>query len=116
MKKTLIVWSAVALVAATVACSQQSPSATQPSATSAAAVSPAQPTTKLTVQDLSGVTLTSPTPSAPSDGQVFKFTDQPLTLTVKNAVSTGSAPLTYSFQVASDAAFANAVFTQAGVA
>jgi hypothetical protein len=114
MKKIVIVWSTIVLVAATVACSQQNPAS--PTEVAPATVSPAAPAGKVVGQDLSGVTLTAPTLSTPNDAQVFKFTEQPLTLTVKNSVSTGSTPLTYSFQVASDAAFASLVFSQDGVA
>ena len=48
--------------------------------------------------------------------QQFKYAEQPLTLTVKNAVSTGTTALTYSFEVATDAAFANKVYSKDGVA
>jgi hypothetical protein len=115
MKKISVVLSTVVFVAATVACSQQSPA---PSATAAAAT--AADTTASTARSvtdaLTGVTLTSPVPLSPNDGQALKFADQPLKLVVKNAVATGGAPLTYSFQVASDAAFASLVFSQDGVA
>jgi hypothetical protein len=64
----------------------------------------------------SGLTLTTPQLVSPVVGQKLKFTEQPITLTVKNGVSTGSAPLTYTFQVASDAAFGSIVFSRDGVA
>src|SRR6202011_4394727 len=65
---------------------------------------------------VTGITLTSPTPIAPTANQQFKYADQPLTLTVGNAISTGSTALSYSFEVASDAAFATKVFSKDGVA
>jgi hypothetical protein len=63
-----------------------------------------------------GVTLTTPQLVSPTSGQRLSFTDQPLTLTVKNGVATGGIPLTYGFQVASDAGFANIVYSKDGVA
>jgi hypothetical protein len=50
--------------------------------------------------------MTAPTPVTPAIGAVVKYTDQPLTLTVQNSTTTGSTALTYSFEVASDVAFA----------
>jgi hypothetical protein len=115
MKKILIVWSTAVLIASAVACSQQTPAA--PSADAAAATLAAGASTARSVtDDLSGVTLTTPTLSTPNAGQSFKFTDQPLTLVVKNAISTGTAPMTYGFQVATDAAFASLAFSQEGIA
>jgi hypothetical protein len=65
---------------------------------------------KVVVDRLSGVSLTAPKPSSPNDGQAFKYAEQPLTLVVKNAAATGSAP-TYTFQVAT-----SPVVSQEGVA
>jgi hypothetical protein len=53
---------------------------------------------------------------SPAVNQQLKFAEQPLTLTVKNAVSTGTSAKTYSFEVATDAAFANKVYSKDGVA
>ena len=61
------------------------------------------------------MSLTAPTPSTPNDGFAFRYAEQPLGLSVKNAVTTGSSP-TYTFQVAADAAFATLVHNQEGVA
>jgi hypothetical protein len=63
-----------------------------------------------------GITLTTPTPVTPTDNQQFKFTDQQLTLVVKNAVTTGTTALTYGFEVATDAGFAAKVYSKDGVA
>jgi hypothetical protein len=70
---------------------------------------------KVVTDKLSGVSLTAPKPTSPNDGQAFKYAEQPLTLVVKNAAATGSAP-TYTFQVATDAAFTSPVVSQEGVA
>jgi hypothetical protein len=53
---------------------------------------------------------------SPAVNQQFKYSEQPLTLTVKNAVSTGTTARTYTFEVATDAAFANKVYSKDGVA
>jgi hypothetical protein len=106
--KSLGIWSALALFAMTTACTKASP--TRPSDESATGQ------TAAVTDAVTGVTLTSPTPVSPSANQQFKFAEQPLTLTVANALTTGSTPLTYTFEVASDSAFANKVFSKDGVA
>ena len=125
MKQTVFVMTAAVLIAAGVACSQHaaSPSATKDAATgsssatssTAGATSEADGAARVVTDALSGVSLTAPTPSTPNDGQTFKYAEQPLTLVVKNAVTTGSAP-TYTFQVASDAGFSTVVNAQDNVA
>ncbi len=106
--KSLSVWSALALLAATTACQKSSP---------ARATDLESPSATASMTDAAtGITLTTPAPITPTANQQFKYSEQPLTLTVRNAVSTGSSPLTYSFEVASDAAFASKVFTREGVA
>jgi hypothetical protein len=68
------------------------------------------------IQDAkTGVTLTTPQLVSPVPGQRLKFSEQPITLTVKNGVSTGSTALTYTFQVATDAGFTAIVFSREGV-
>src|SRR5258708_17704125 len=64
----------------------------------------------------SGITITTPLLVSPTANQQFKFAEQPLTLTVKNAVQTGSGVLTYGFDVATDAAFASKVCSKDGIA
>jgi hypothetical protein len=106
--KSFWICGAVALLAITTACTKASP--TRPSDEGASA-QPAAVTDAVT-----GVTLTAPTPVSPAVNQQFKFAEQPVTLTVANAVSTGGTALTYTFEVASDAAFATKVFSKDGVA
>src|SRR5262249_31175575 len=60
--------------------------------------------------------VTSPTTVSPSATAQIKFTDQPVILIVKNAVVTQSSGTTYTFQVASDSAFASVVQTKDGIA
>src|SRR5947209_9857934 len=108
MKKSVFVWSAFALLFAATACTKSSPAKPSELASNASggAITDAS----------SGVTITTPVQVSPTVNQQFKFADQPLTLTVKNAVQTGNGALTYSFEVATDAAFASKVFSKDGVA
>src|SRR3954471_1931243 len=105
--RTLGIWSAFALFAVTLACTKESP--TRPSETTASSA------TASVTDATTGVTLTSPSPVTPAANQQFKNVEQPITLTVKNAVTSGSTPLTYTFEVASDAAFGTKVFSKDGV-
>src|SRR4030088_190775 len=105
--KYFAIWGALALLVGATACTKASP--TRPSDGTASAAS-------ASVKDaVTGITLTSPMPIAPTANQQFKDADQPLTLTVGNAITTGSTALTYTFEVASDAAFATTVFSKDGV-
>jgi hypothetical protein len=106
--KSIGIWSALALLAVTTACTKDSP--TRPSDTTASGG------TASVTDATTGVTLTAPTPVSPANNQQFKFAEQPLTLTVGNAVTTGTTPLTYTFEVASDSAFATKVYSKDGVA
>jgi hypothetical protein len=112
MKKVSSVWSIVALVVVTTGCTKSTPAV--PSETAA----PAQ--TAPVVADakvgINAVTLTSPTLVSPAINATFKFTDQPIALTFKNAVSTGSSALTYGVQVALDAGFGSIVYSKDGIA
>src|SRR3954471_12040952 len=106
--RTLGIWSAFALFAVTLACTKESP--TRPSETTASSAT-------ASVTDAStGVTLTAPAAVTPTANQQFKNVEQPLTLTVRNAVTSGATALTYTFEVASDAAFGTKVFSKDGVA
>src|SRR6185436_18378329 len=62
-----------------------------------------------------GVGISQPNPVQPRDGQRIMNDTQPVTLTLSNAGTTGVRPLSYLFEVATDAAFATKVFTQSGV-
>ena len=106
--KSFGIWSALALLVATTACTQSSPA--RPTDGAAAGQ------TAAVTDAVTGVTLTSPTAVSPTVNQQFKYAEQPITLTVKNAVSTGITARTYTFEVATDAAFASKVFTKDGVA
>ncbi len=121
MKQIAIVMSTAVLIAASVACSTPAnPSAAKAGSTAAAsaasqAASEEAAAGRVVTDALSGVSMTAPAPSTPTDGQAFKYAEQPVTLVVKNAVTTGATP-TYTFQVAGDAAFGSLVFNQEGIA
>src|SRR5437667_7813217 len=95
--KTLSLWSALALLIVAAACQKSSPTRPSELAASAQTASVTDATT--------GVTLTTPQPLTPTNNQAFKNVEQPVTLTVKNAVTTGTTALTYTFEVATDAGF-----------
>src|SRR3954468_12674043 len=106
--KFVLSGSACALLVVMSACSKSNP--TRPTTLESSA------DTATVTDAVSGITLTTPQLNTPNDGQSFKFIEQPVTVSVKNAVSTGSTPLTYAFEVATDAAFASKAFSRDGVA
>src|SRR5690349_21204190 len=80
---------------------------------------PLQPSTASSAGSATNTTTfssTVPLPVAPSDAAQLAFAAQPFTLTVSNAVSTSPDVPTYTFEVATDSAFTNIVFTKSGVA
>jgi hypothetical protein len=56
--------------------------------------------------------VTAPKGTAPAANVSIRFADQPITLTVQNAVATGSTASTYTFEVATDTAFQSIVQTK----
>ncbi len=62
------------------------------------------------------MSFTAPLAQQPANGVSYNFNQQPITLTITNAVRTGTETVTYSVEVARDAGFANKVFTRDGVA
>src|SRR5262245_6078181 len=54
----------------------------------------------------------APAQLSPANGAVLANTSQPITLRVTNATASGSAAVTYTFEVASDNAFATIVATR----
>jgi len=107
--KSLGMCSVLALTLAAVACEKKSPAS--PSSDLNASSQPTSVTDATT-----GITLTAPTAVTPNPNQQLRNVEQPVTLTVRNAVSTGTTALTYTFEVASDANFANRVYTKENVA
>lgn len=62
-----------------------------------------------------GVNITAPKPLEPSVGAEIPVDNQPLTLVVENAATNGVRPLSYVFEVATDATFTNKVFARDGI-
>lgn len=62
-----------------------------------------------------GVDITAPSVLQPSQGFKFRDTQQPVTLTVQNAATSGVRPLSYAFDVAADSSFNTKLFSRAGV-
>ena len=52
---------------------------------------------------------------SPASGATIRYIDQPVTLTVNNAVVTGTSAPTYTFEVSTDSAFNTKVQTKSGV-
>jgi hypothetical protein len=126
MKKCFSLWSVLTLIVVAAGCTNSAPAvpsasaSADPSASAALSATASSRSTTAVVPDTkvsaNGVTLTSPSLVSPAVNVTIKFTDQPITLTIKNAVSTGSTALTYGVQVASDAAFTSVVYTKDGIA
>ena len=62
-----------------------------------------------------GVNISAPAIVVPSSGAKIPMDQQPITLTVGNATTSGVRPLSYVFEVASDAGFTNKVFARDGI-
>lgn len=105
-KRGLCVLCTLVLVGAAVGCSKDA--------------NPAQPSPSLAADDAGSEDLTAsvtvPRAVSPAVAAQIRNLDQPVTLVVVNAVITQAAVPTYTFEVASDAAFANKVYTKSGVA
>jgi hypothetical protein len=63
-----------------------------------------------------GVDITAPKPLDPQTGSKIAVDKQPITLLVENASTSGVRPLSYVFEVATDANFTNKVFTRDNIA
>src|SRR5262249_38614639 len=106
--RSLGIVSALALILAAAACEKKSPASPSESAVS--------PETTVVTNASTGISITTPIPVTPDNNVLIRNVEQPLTLVVKNAVSTGSTALTYTFEVASDIGFGNRVYSKDGVA
>jgi hypothetical protein len=107
MQRSRTLLTALGLLVLAIACEKQAP--TKPSSSPTASIDTATVTDAQT-----GITLTAPAPVTPTDGQQIRFSDQPIKLVVNNAATTGTTALTYTFEVASDAAFGSIVATKGG--
>ena len=63
-----------------------------------------------------GVAITAPKLLEPNNGWELDHNAQPVRLMLENSSSNGPRPITYVFEVASDAGFGNVVFSRGGVA
>ena len=104
MKHCVSAFSLFALLVCLPACSHSS--------------NPAQPSTSTAPLDNNDATasVTVPRAVSPAAGAQIRNLDQPVTLVIANALITQTTPVVYAFEVASDAAFANKVYTKTGVA
>jgi hypothetical protein len=73
------------------------------------------PTTPTVAGPIAGVEISAPKPLEPIGGALISGDSQPITLLLENAGSNGQRPLTYSFEVATDAGFGNKLFTREGI-
>jgi hypothetical protein len=110
MSKCFVICTVFAVLVPAAACTKSSAPA-KPSSVADAEEAPSSMTDAKT-----GVTLTTPVPVSPAQNAEIKFAEQPITLTVRNAASSGSSAPTYTFQVASDAGFGSVVQTKDGIA
>ncbi len=76
----------------------------------------ANPTSPSIAGPIAGVTISAPKLLQPAAGSQLSFEQQPITLMVANATSTGIRPLTYVFQISTDSGFGTTLFSQTGVA
>jgi hypothetical protein len=76
----------------------------------------ANPLSPTVAGPIPGVNISPPKPLEPGNGWQLKADKQPVTLLLENALSNGVRPLSYVFEVATDAAFGSKVFSKAGVA
>src|SRR5262249_55386045 len=120
ISKVLKTWLSVAVVVAAAACDNANPARPSVSVTaSTAQTSTSAPKSAKSARMVEGkmsVTVPSPQLATPNDGQQFRYVDQPITLTIKNGVTSGTTPLTYAIQVASDTSFANIVYSKSNIA
>ncbi len=63
-----------------------------------------------------GVEITSPRLLEPAQGFKYKESQQPIKLLIENVSSNGVRPVTYTFEVATDAEFTTKVYARGGVA
>jgi hypothetical protein len=73
------------------------------------------PLTPTVAGPIPGVNITMPLPLEPKDGVGIAVGNQPLTLVLQNAQTTGVRPISYAFEVATTDSFATKVFSREGV-
>jgi len=75
-------------------------------------VKSSNPLTPTVAGPIPGVDISAPKLLEPQSGTKIAIEKQPITLLIENSYSTGVRPLNYTFEIATDAAFANKVFTR----
>jgi hypothetical protein len=100
MRKTLMTVIGVAAVCSLTACEASKSS---------------NPLSPSVAGPIPGVNITAPQAISPSQGARIANGQQPVTLTIRNAQSNGKRPLSYVFEVATDTAFAQKVYSRSGV-
>jgi hypothetical protein len=75
----------------------------------------ASPTSPSVAGPIAGVTISTPAPLSPGKGTTIPAKDQPVTLVVQNAATTGQRAITYRFEVAVDADFNSKVDAREGI-
>jgi hypothetical protein len=86
-------------------------------ATGCTSSNPSQPTATAPAASVdSTASIAAPRPLTPANNAQIRNADQPVTLVVRNAVTTSTSAVTYTVEIASDAAFANRVQTWDNVA
>lgn len=103
-----VLFSTVALCVMSLACEKASP--TRPTAVDSVSLDAESLTDART-----GTTLIAARPQAPANGAEIRHLDQPITVSVRNGITTGSSALSYTFEVARDAGFSDVVFTRGEV-
>ena len=73
------------------------------------------PLTATVAGPIPGVNITAPNVVSPASGAKIAVDKQPITLMVQNAATNGVRPLSYVFEVATDANFTNKVFSRDGI-
>ena len=100
MKKSLVVLTLLPMLAVAAACTTSKSS---------------NPLSPSIAGPIPGVDISAPKLLEPGSGWQMDSTKQPLTLLVENALTSGARPLTYTFEVATDADLNNKVFTRDGI-
>src|SRR4051794_27626774 len=107
-RKTRVAGAAVLCLAA-IACQKSSPSPTSPTGSSSA-------TAASTTDARTGVTVIAAKPAAPASAVSIAWAQQPITLTVTNGITTGTSPLTYTFEVGTEPSLGTATITKGPIA
>src|SRR5205809_1667868 len=97
MKKQLLPAALASILALSLACSVSKSS---------------NPLTPTVAGPIPGVGISAPSPMGPDDGAKIAVEQQPVTLVVQNATTTGVRPLSILIEIAVDSGFTNKVFTR----